>query len=159
MLVNSLGPADAMLKLLGQGKQVQKWENIDLDRLLAAKGLREFFDVEEWPAVNAVRELATRVKKAAEAMASGSDKPAKPFVFTSLKQCALTGRIRRAEPCICLSRFLPTCMQDHVNVVINDSEKLKPVEMGKKLDFTSWLIAFDRCCFTCAPSLALPATA
>ena len=115
--------------------------------------------MEEWPAVNAVRELATRVKKAAEAMASGSDKPAKPFVFTSLKQCALTGRIRRAEPCICLSRFLPTCMQDHVNVVINDSEKLKPVEMGKKLDFTSWLIAFDRCCFTCAPSLALPAAA
>ena len=72
-----------MLKLLGQGRQVQKWENVDLDRLLAAKGLKDFFNVEEWPNVSAVRELATRVKKAADAMAAG---PSKPFVFTSLKQ-------------------------------------------------------------------------
>ena len=88
--------ADTMLKLLSQGKQVQKWENVDLERLLAAKGLKDFFDVEEWPNVNAVRELATRVKKAADAMASGSDKPSKPFVFTGMKQCELLDCCRLA---------------------------------------------------------------
>ena len=78
--------ADAMMKLLSQGKQLQKWENVDLDKLLTAKGLKDLFDIEEWPNVNAVRELATRIRKAAEAMATGSDKTAKPFVFTSLNQ-------------------------------------------------------------------------
>ena len=42
------------------------------------------------------------------------------------------------------SRFLPPCVPDHVVVVINETEKMKPVELGKKLDFSSWLIAFDR---------------
>ena len=46
-------------------------------------------------------------------------------------------------------RFLPACVPDHMNVVINETEKLKPVELGKKLDFPSWLIAFDRCWLAC----------
>ena len=76
-----------LLQLLG--KPQQKWENIDLAGSLAKLGLKDLFAVEEWPAVNAVRELATRIKKAAEGIAPCSDAPAKPFVFSGLKQYVL----------------------------------------------------------------------
>ena len=76
---------DKMLQLLGAGKQQTKWENVDLEKMLSDCGLKVLFDVDEWPSVNAVRELATRVKKAAECLPSG-DKSARPFVFTGLKQ-------------------------------------------------------------------------
>ena len=74
---------------------------------LAKLGLKELFAVEEWPAVNAVRELATRVKKAADGIAPCSDAPAKPFVFSGLKQYALLAELTCRQHC-CALQVSPT---------------------------------------------------
>ena len=97
-----------MLQLLGAGKQQTKWENVDLDKLLADSGLKTMFDVDEWPSVNAVRELATRVKKAAECLPSG-DKSARPFVFTGLKQYVLMAKPACTATCLVPGSCLHAC--------------------------------------------------
>ena len=92
-----------LLQLLG--KPQQKWENIDLAGSLAKPGLKDLFAVEEWPAVNAVRELATRIKKAAEGIAPCSDATAKPFVFSGLKQYVLHAGSTCRKALMCAAGF------------------------------------------------------
>ena len=42
-------------------------------------------------------------------------------------------------------RFLPACIPEHANIALTENAQLKPVDVGRRLDFTKWLIAYDRC--------------
>ncbi len=86
---------------------------------------------EWWPDINAVREIATKVKKAKKGREH--DDNLKPYIFADLK------------------KFLPTCFNEHVVVNLEETYKGQDAKKrgawGKKdyrLSFASWLVAWDR---------------
>ena len=68
-----------------------------------------------------MRELATKLK------AGKKDGIENPFVYMDLK------------------KFLPPCFRDHAPSTIDDMDKPAGNKANKRLDFGSWLIAWDRC--------------
>ena len=78
------------------------------------------FPMEAWPPTAAVRELATRVK------ASKKDGVEHPFVHMDLK------------------KFLPPYFREHAPATVEDLDKPAGNKGNKRLDLSTWLIAWDR---------------
>jgi len=70
---------EALLKTLGKAKR--KLDQFDMASKMREKGLEQIFEAETWPAIGAVRELATKIRKRT---ANGVE----PFVFADLRKWA-----------------------------------------------------------------------
>ena len=70
---------EALLKTLGKAKR--ELDQFDMASKMREKGLEQIFEAETWPAIGAVRELATKIRKRT---ANGVE----PFVFADLRKWA-----------------------------------------------------------------------
>ena len=132
--------------LMAMGKAPKEFVHVDMQEKMLALGLKDHFPSSAYPPPNAVREVATKLRKLKR---SGLDNP---FVAVDLRKYAarqifcLAG-CRAALLCIC--RFLPPYCTEHIIVKLPDGDdtttRKKPdAKKGDaELSLASWLLAWD----------------
>lgn len=130
---------DALLNVMG--KQKTKWEVVDMEKELHNLWLDGFFlgglpfplhaviagvcglyCQAGWPSMNAVHDLATRMKKSRKESGDESWVPWVPFE---------------------LRRFLPDCFAEHVITNFEVEEDKQPKVSSRRLELAAWLAAWD----------------
>ena len=129
------------------GKPVRELAKVNLPERIGGLGLDQFLPVSAWPALPAVRELATKVKALKRA---APDRTGEPYANCDLRKYVgfLFGFLF-ALPVVVRIRFLPALCKDARPVVIEEvSGTATSATSGtgkyRRLEPWVWLMAFDR---------------
>ena len=128
------------------GKPVRELAKVNLPERIGELGLDQFVPVSAWPALPAVRELATKVKALKRA---APDRTGEPYANCELRKCVgfLFGFLF-GLPVVVRIRFLPALCKDARPVVIEEvsGTVTSTGDNGKyrRLEPWVWLMAFDR---------------